>query len=345
MMKFMKVLVTGGLGYIGSHTVVELAAQGHQPIIADSLANSEAFILDRLKELTGLKDLPFYEIDVTYYDALAKLFDEAKPEGAIHFAAYKAVGESVENPLKYYHNNIGSMVNLLEVMRDKKVNNLIFSSSCTVYGNAEKQPVNEETPEQPAASPYGYTKQVCERIIKDTTQATPVRAIALRYFNPTGAHPSGRIGELPKGPPQSLTPIITRTAAGIIEQLNVNGSDYPTPDGTNVRDYIHVVDLAKAHIKAIEYLEKQDEGFYDIFNVGTGNGTSVLEAIKAFENATGEKLNYKLGPRRPGDVVEAYADTTKINNILGWHSEKTVEEGMADAWRWQQNLVKENLVK
>ena len=340
----MKVLVTGGLGYIGSHTVLELIAQGHQPVIADNLANSESFILDRLKELAGVDDIPFYNIDVVQYDDLAKLFDEQKPEGVIHFAAYKAVGESVEKPLMYFRNNIGSMMTLLEVMRDKDVKNLIFSSSCTVYGDSKEQPVSEKTPEQPAASPYGYTKQACERIIKDTVQATLVQAIALRYFNPTGAHPSGRIGELPKGPPQSLTPILVSAAAGLRDELVVNGDDYDTPDGTNVRDYIHVVDLAKAHIKAIEYLEKQSKGFYDIFNVGTGKGTSVLEAIKTFEEATKVKVPHRIGPRRAGDVVTAYADTTKINTTLGWKSEKTLAEGLADAWRWQQALIKEKRI-
>jgi UDP-glucose 4-epimerase len=336
-MQGMRVLVTGGLGFIGSHTVVELINQGHEPVIADALFNSDRSVLERLKEITGA-DVPFYEIDVCDYDAVASIFKSKEIDGVIHFAALKAPGESVQQPLRYYHNNLDSLVTVLEAMQDNGVGNFIFSSSCTVYGNAKKQPVSEKTPLQEAASPYGYTKQVGEVIIRDTAKANPLKAIALRYFNPTGAHPSGLIGELPTGVPNNLVPFITQTVAGIRDELTVFGDDYDTPDGSNVRDYIHVVDLARAHIKALDYLIKQDAHYYDVFNVGTGRGTSVLEAIKIFETVNKVKVNYRIGPRREGDVITAYADPTKIEQTLGWKAELTVEDAMRDAWNWQQHL-------
>ncbi len=333
----MRVLVTGGLGYIGSHTVVELAAQGHQPIIVDNLVNSDRSVLDRLKRLTAV-ELPFYEADVCDYDAVEKIFKKHAIDGVIHFAAFKAVGESVKHPLKYYHNNLDSLVALLDVMQDNNVTNFIFSSSCTVYGNAAEQPINENASEQPAASPYGYTKQVGEHIIKDVVNASPVKAIALRYFNPVGAHPSALIGELPLEVPSNLVPFITQAAAGIREELVVFGNDYDTPDGSNIRDYIHVVDLAKAHTKAFEHLSKQASGYYGVFNIGTGKPTSVLEMIRIFEEATGVKVPHRIGKRRKGDIVIAYADPSKAERELGWKAELTPRDAMLDAWRWQQSL-------
>lgn len=333
-----KILVTGGAGFIGSHTVVELVAAGYQPIIVDNFCNSEKSVIDRLKQLTG-KDIIYYEDQFQDKELLNKIFTDHKIDGVIHFAAFKAVGESVDKPLKYFNNNIAGLISLLEFLNSKNVSSFVFSSSCTVYGNTNKLPLTEQSEIQPAASPYGATKQMGEGIIKDTVLASKaMRGIALRYFNPIGAHPSALIGELPRGVPSILVPFITQAVAGWRGELTVFGDDYPTPDGTCIRDYIHVVDLAKAHVKAIEYLDKQKPSFYDVFNIGTGKGSSVLEVINTFEKVTGQKVPYKIGPRRPGDIVTNYASTDKSNKVLGWRAEKTLADALADAWRWQQTL-------
>jgi len=333
-----KILVTGGAGFIGSHTVVELHNAGYEPILIDNFDNSLASALQGIKNITG-KDFVFYHADCNDSKMFRKIFLEHKIEGIIHFAANKAVGESVKNPLKYYHNNLNSLVNLLESMLDAKVNNLVFSSSCTVYGQPEKLPVTEDAPVQQAESPYGNTKQISEEIIKDTCMAQPhLRAISLRYFNPIGAHPSAEIGELPLGVPGNLVPFITQTAAGIRQSLTVFGNDYNTSDGSCVRDYIHVVDLAKAHVKAFELLDKKSVGHYDFFNLGTGKGSTVLEVVNVFEKVSGEKLNYQIGPRRAGDVEQVYAAVDKSTGVLGWKTELSLERALEDAWRWQKRL-------
>lgn len=333
-----KILITGGAGYIGSHTAVELWNAGMEPIILDDLSNSDAKVLDRLEEITG-KRFTFYKGDCndkTQLEAIAK----AHPiDGVIHFAAFKAVGESTAEPLKYYRNNVGSLLVLLEFMQEHGIKDLVFSSSCTVYGQPEVLPVTEATPRQEAESPYGNTKKICEDILIDFVKSKPgIRVISLRYFNPVGAHPSAKIGELPLGTPNNLVPFITQVAAGIREKLTVFGNDYDTVDGSCVRDYIHVVDLADAHVKALGFLNKQDNNFYEVFNVGTGNGNTVLEVIHAFEKVNGVKLNYVIGPRRPGDVVKTWADTTKINQVLGWHAKYSLEDSMRDSWNWQKGL-------
>lgn len=335
----MKILVTGGAGFIGSHTVVELLHAGYEPIIIDNFSNSNRSALAGLRQILG-HDVPFYEADCNDSDALNAIFEKENFQGVIHFAAHKAVGESVAKPLMYYRNNLDSTLLLLETMQKYGVPNLVFSSSCTVYGQPEQLPVTEETPRLPAQSPYGNTKAICEDIIRDTVYAqAPVKAIALRYFNPIGAHPSGLIGELPLGVPGNLVPFITQTAAGIREKLTVFGSDYDTADGTCVRDFIHVVDLAKAHVQALRLLDSRPEtSYYDIFNVGTGQGNTVLELIQTFEEVNGIKLNYTIGPRRAGDVEKIYAQVDKVNNDMGWRAEKTLAEGLQDAWRWEQNL-------
>jgi len=334
-----KILVTGGTGYIGSHTCVELIEQGYEVLIIDNLSNSESFIIDRIEEISGVRP-KFYQFDLLEADKVDTFFDENKDlKGIIHFAASKAVGESVKEPLKYYQNNLMGMVNLLEGMKLYGVKNIVFSSSCTVYGQPDSLPVNESAPVKPAESPYGYTKQVNENILKDTVAAVDhIQGIALRYFNPIGAHASGLIGELPKGVPANLMPFITQTAYGLREQLSVFGDDYETPDGSCIRDYIHVVDLAKAHIIAIERLVdgKNTDG-YEVFNIGTGNGFSVLEVIKSFEKTTGIKLNYKVAPRRAGDIVQIWADTKIGNEVLGWKAEKTLDEMTSSAWTWEKN--------
>jgi UDP-glucose 4-epimerase len=335
-----QILVTGGAGFIGSHTVVELIGAGYQPIIVDDFSNSEKSVIDRLKQLTD-HEIVYYEGKFQDKDLLAKIFGEHQIEGVIHFAAYKAVGESVEKPLKYYENNVAGLISLLEFLESRNIASLVFSSSCTVYGNAKKLPLTEESEVQAAASPYGATKQIGEEIIRDTTKASrSLRSIALRYFNPIGAHPSALIGELPRGVPSILVPFITQAVAGWRDELTVFGDDYSTPDGTCIRDYIHVVDLAKAHVKALEHLEKQKPTFYDVFNVGTGKGSSVLEVIRTFETATGQKVPYKIGPRRPGDIITNYADATKAKETLNWQAEKTLADALVDAWRWQQALTK-----
>lgn len=334
-----KIMVTGGLGYIGSHTVLELVNAGFEPVIVDNLSNSSEDVLTRLQELTGQK-LSFIKADLSIKSEVVAVFDQHLDlQAVIHFAAYKAVGESVAKPLEYYNNNLGSLVYILQEMRARDLDNFIFSSSCTVYGQAEKLPITEDSPVVPAESPYGNTKQVGEEIISDAVEAHKFNAIALRYFNPVGAHPSAKIGELPLGVPLNLVPFVTQTAAGIREQLSVFGNDYPTRDGTAIRDYIHVVDLAKAHVVAARrLLEKENSENFEVFNLGTGTGSTVLEVIKAFEESTGLDLNYRITDRRPGDITAAYADTTRANEVLGWKTEKTLADAMADAWRWEKKI-------
>jgi UDP-glucose 4-epimerase len=337
-----KILITGGTGYIGSHTAVELIEQGYEVLIIDNLSNSEEFIVDRIETITGIKPA-FYKIDLLNSDILDEFFTQnTNIEGVIHFAAAKAVGESVEKPLYYYKNNLSGMINLLEAMKKHQVENFVFSSSCTVYGQPDELPVTEKAPVKAAESPYGYTKQVCENILNDTIKSvSSLKGVALRYFNPIGAHHSGLIGELPIGVPANLLPFITQTAYGIREQLSVFGDDYNTPDGSCIRDYIHVVDLAKAHIIAIERLiNGENKTAYEMFNLGTGNGFSVLEVIKSFEKVSGLKLNYKVAPRRAGDIEQIWADTTFANNELGWKAEKDIDEMTLSAWKWEQNYRK-----
>lgn len=329
------ILVTGGAGFIGSHTIVTLIESGFNPIIADNLVNSERFVLDRINQIVG-KEVPFYEIDICDKAALQKLFSDYKLDGVIHFAAHKAVGESVEKPLKYYHNNLVSLMHLMEVMEEHKVSNLVFSSSCTVYGQPEKLPVDERAPIVPAESPYGNTKQIGEEIITDVAKSNPnFKSTLLRYFNPIGAHPSALIGELPIGVPKNLVPFITQTAAGLRNELTVYGDDYDTVDGTCIRDYIHVLDLAQAHVDALVYMHKTNDQI-STFNVGTGNGNTVLELIKAFEKVTGVPLKYKIGPRRTGDVEQVWAQADKVKETLKWQPKHSLEKALADAWKWQQ---------
>lgn len=335
----MKILVTGGLGFIGSHTVVELQNQGFDVVIVDDLSNSSLEVLDGITRITG-KTPAFEKLDLREKNAVQDFF-KRHPDIAdvIHFAASKAVGESVENPLLYYENNICTLVYLLQELQKKPKANLIFSSSCTVYGQAEKMPITEEAPVQQAMSPYGNTKQIGEEIISDVVNVTNINAILLRYFNPIGAHPSAEIGELPIGIPQNLVPFITQTGIGLRKELSVFGNDYPTPDGTCIRDYIHVVDLAKAHVVALQRLmEKRNTAKVETFNVGTGTGSSVLEVIQAFEKVSGQKLPYKIVSRRSGDITEAYANTDKANAVLGWKSQSTLEEALASAWKWEQKI-------
>lgn len=336
----MKILVTGGVGFIGSHTVVELDKAGFEPVIIDNLYNSDLGVLKGIKEITG-KDFPFYNIDCNDIEKVRNLFEKEKFDGVIHFAAYKAVGESVEKPLDYYDNNLISLLVLLRVMKEFNVKNFVFSSSCTVYGQPDELPVTELTPRKPATSPYGNTKAIAEDIIRDHVYSAPgIKAICLRYFNPIGAHESALIGELPNGVPSNLVPFITQTAAGLRESLTVFGNDYDTPDGTCIRDFIHVLDLAKAHVKALELLnEKQDSDYYDVFNVGTGEGYTVLELINTFQEVNGVKLNYTIGPRREGDVEKIYAQSDKVNTIMKWKAEKTMAEALRDAWNWQLKIT------
>ncbi len=331
------IIVTGGAGYIGSHTVVELLAQGFNPVIVDNFCNAEKSVLKGLQEITE-KDVKLYVGNCTDKAFMTKVFAETVPSGVIHFAAFKAVGESVEKPLDYYNNNVVSLLVLLEVMKESNCNQLVFSSSCTVYGTPEELPVTEESPTQKAISPYGNTKQIAEDIINDQVVSNSgLSAIALRYFNPIGAHPTGLIGELPLGVPSNLVPFVTQTAAGLRDELTIFGNNYNTPDGTNIRDYIHVVDLAKAHVKTLEYLNEKSN-FYDFINVGTGNGTSVLEIVNTFEKVSGQKLNYKIGPRRAGDVEQIYASVNKSKEVLNWQTELTVKDALIDAWNWQVKL-------
>jgi UDP-glucose 4-epimerase len=334
-----KILITGGAGYIGSHTAVELWNAGLEPIILDDFSNSHDTVLDRLAEITG-KRFAFYKGDCNQREVLDQISKDHQLEGVIHFAAFKAVGESTKQPLEYYKNNLGSLLVLLEFMQDTGIQNIVFSSSCTVYGQPDVLPVTEATPRKDAESPYGNTKKIGEDILVDYVKSKPgIRVVALRYFNPVGAHPSAKIGELPMGTPQNLVPFITQTAAGIREKLTVFGNDYDTPDGSCIRDYIHVVDLADAHVKALSFLFQQDVNFYEVFNVGTGRGNTVLEVIYAFEKVNGLQLAYEIGPRREGDVIKTWADTTKINQVLGWHPKFSLEDCMKDSWRWQLTLA------
>ncbi|KYG76216.1 UDP-glucose 4-epimerase [Roseivirga ehrenbergii] len=335
------ILVTGGAGYIGSHTVVELHNAGYNPIIVDNLSNSRKSVLTGLKNITG-KDFTFYQIDCNDRNAFRQVFKSHDISGVIHFAAYKAVGESVAKPLEYYENNVGSLMTLIRLMKEEGVEKLIFSSSCTVYGQPDQLPVTEQSPKKTAESPYGNTKQVCEEIIEDTSISDKsFRAIALRYFNPVGAHPSSEIGELPLGVPNNLVPFITQTAAGWREQLTVFGDNYDTEDGSCIRDYIHVVDLAKAHVKSLEYLTKHANLSFDIFNIGTGKGNTVLEIVNTFEEISGVKLNYRIGERRSGDIEKIYADVTKSSETLGWKTEKSLKDSLKDSWNWQKTLKKD----
>ena len=335
----MKILVTGGLGFIGSHTVVELQNQGFEVIIIDNLSNTSLNVLDGIAAITGI-NTAFEKLDLRDKEKVQDFFKRHRDiSGVIHFAASKAVGESVENPLLYYENNINTLVYVLQELQQKTEGSFIFSSSCTVYGQAEKMPITEDASIQIAMSTYGNTKQIGEEIIIDTTKVTHINAILLRYFNPIGAHPSAEIGELPIGVPQNLVPFITQTGIGLRQELSVYGGDYPTPDGTAVRDYIHVVDLAKAHVIALKrLLDKKNLAKVETFNLGPGTGSSVLEVIHAFEKVSGQKLPYKIVARREGDITSAYANTDKANNVLGWKPQLTLEEAMESAWKWERKI-------
>ncbi len=335
-----KILVTGGLGFIGSHTVVELQNEGYDVVIIDDLSNSSEKVLDGITAITGKTPI-FEKLDLKEKEKVETFFKKHNDiKGVIHFAASKAVGESVKEPLLYYENNISTLVYILKELKKLPEASFIFSSSCTVYGQADELPITENAPVKKAESPYGNTKQIGEEIISDTCKVTPtLKAIALRYFNPIGAHESVEIGELPIGVPQNLVPFITQTGIGLREQLSVFGDDYPTPDGTCIRDYIHVVDLAKAHVIALgRLLNNKNKENYETFNLGTGTGSSVLEVVKAFEKVSGKKLNYKIVDRREGDIISAYADTTKANEELGWKTELSLDDAMRSAWKWEQKV-------
>jgi UDP-glucose 4-epimerase len=334
-----KIIVTGGAGFIGSHTCVELVNAGYVPVIVDDLRNSEERAIEGIARITGTSPA-VHRIDCCDESAFGNVFRvEGEVHGVIHFAADKAVGESVAKPLKYYHNNIGSLVVLLRLMEQHRVKRLVFSSSCTVYGQPKDLPVTEASPDQNANSPYGFTKVVCEQVLRDTVVSDPtLRTVMLRYFNPIGAHPSAHIGELPLGVPNNLVPFVTQTAAGLRKELTVFGNDYPTPDGSCIRDYIHVVDLARAHVMALEWMEGRNAPLNEVFNLGTGQGNSVLEVLNAFVEATGVKVPYVIGPRRPGDVTSVYADTTKSREVLKWTCKHDLRDALRDAWRWQQAL-------
>lgn len=339
-----KILVTGGLGFIGSHTVVELQNRGFEVVIIDDLSNSTIDVLDRIALITGKKP-EFEQLDLKEKSKLSAFFkNHSDIKGVIHFAASKAVGESVNEPLMYYENNINTLVYLLKEITALDTSNFIFSSSCTVYGQADKLPITESAPVKPAKSPYGNTKQIGEEIITDVCNVNSnFNAIALRYFNPIGAHESANIGELPIGVPQNLVPYITQTAIGLRQQLSVFGDDYPTPDGTCIRDYIHVVDLAKAHVVALQrLLDNRNESNYETYNLGTGKGSSVLEVIQSFERVSNKNLNYKIADRRAGDITSAYADTEKAATVLGWKTELTLDDAMRSAWQWEQNIRKKS---
>lgn len=328
------------MGFIGSHTAVELINKGYQTIIADDLSNSQESVLDGIEKITGVRPA-FERTDLKDKTAVREIFDKYEIDAVIHFAASKAVGESVHKPLLYYRNNLVSLLNILDCLTENsRGGNLVFSSSCTVYGQPDRLPVTEDSPIKPAESPYGNTKQISEEIIRDAVNAHELlKAVSLRYFNPIGAHPSAEIGELPRGVPQNLIPYITQTAMGIRESLSVFGGDYDTPDGTCIRDYIHVVDLAKAHIKAIErMLGGKSAGRYEVFNIGTGAGYSVLDIIKSFERVSGVRLNYRITPRRAGDIEKIWADPSKANKALGWTAEENLDSMMSSAWAWQKKL-------
>ena len=335
-----KILVTGGTGFIGSHTTVELQQAGYEVVIIDNLSNSNREVLDGIEKITGIRPV-FVEGDCTDINTLHKLFTENPGiDGIINFAASKAVGESVQKPIMYYRNNLNILLNLLELMPVYSVKGFVFSSSCTVYGEPDQNPITESAPTKKATSPYGATKQICEDIIADFIKSgAPIKAILLRYFNPIGAHPSAEIGELPNGVPQNLVPYLTQTAIGIRPMLNVFGNDYNTPDGYCIRDFINVVDLAKAHVKALERMleDKSDEAL-EVFNIGTGNGLSVMQLITAFEKATGVKVPYKIVGRREGDIEQIWADPKRANEVLGWKALETIEDTMLSAWKWQQRL-------
>ncbi len=333
----MKVLVTGGTGFIGSHTVVELVSAGFTPVLLDNFDNSNHHVLDGLSAILGFEPI-FYQVDCNNRAELDRVFSEQSIEAVIHFAAHKAVGESVEKPLKYYQNNIGSLLTLIDGMRAAKVHKLVFSSSCTVYGQPAQNPVDENAPDKNAASPYGYTKVVCEQILRDfETSGGNLKSVILRYFNPVGAHPSGKIGELPNGVPSNLVPFITQTAIGIREKLIVHGDDYNTPDGSCIRDFIHVMDLAKAHVAALQFINNSSQRI-ETFNIGQGFGNSVLEVVKEFEKVSGLKLNYEIGPRRAGDIEQIWANVERAEQMLGWKTKLTISDALRDAWNWQKNL-------
>ena len=334
-----QVLVSGGAGYIGSHTTVALIEAGYDVVIIDNLSNSDMGAVEGVRKITGV-DVPFEKVDCCDKEALRAIFKKYPFRSAIHFAAYKAVGESVSEPLKYYSNNLTSFINILELMKEEGRENILFSSSATVYGEPDALPVTESSPRKPSTSPYGNTKQMCEDILRDATSAYEgLKGIALRYFNPMRAHPSALIGELPRGVPNNLVPFITQTAAGVRECLSIFGDDYPTPDGTCIRDYIDVVDLAGAHVAAIgRLIENRNKAQYEIFKVGTGRGVSVMELVKAFERVNGLKLNYRIAGRREGDTIEVWANTTLANEELGWKATRTLDETLAAAWAWEKNV-------
>ena len=337
-----KILVTGGLGYIGSHVVVELQNDGFEVLILDDLSNSSLSVLDRIMEITGVKP-DFEEIDLKSKKSISSFFKKhSNIDGVIHFAASKAVGESVQNPLKYYENNISSLVHLLQELSQLTHQKLIFSSSCTVYGQADNLPISENDPTKEPESPYGKTKKIAEQIIQDVCcVSTSLNTIVLRYFNPIGAHKSAKIGELPIGVPQNLVPYVTQTGIGIQDKLSIFGNDYPTPDGTCIRDYIHVVDLAKAHVVGLKRLiEENNIDNYEVYNIGTGKGFSVLEVVNTFQAVSGVKLEYSFEDRRAGDIISSYADTRKANTILGWKSELTLKDALHSAWEWEKYISK-----
>lgn len=338
-MKKEGVLITGGAGYIGSHTAVELVSAGYDVVIADDLSNSGMDAVDGVRKITGVQ-VPFELADLCDKARLREIFEKYRFGSVIHFAAYKAVGESVLEPLKYYNNNLRSFINVLEAMREFGRPNILFSSSATVYGESAELPVTENAPRLPSTSPYGNTKQICEDIMRDSIAAyAGMKGIALRYFNPIGAHPSAHIGELPQGAPNNLVPYITQTAAGIRECLSVYGNDYDTPDGTGLRDYIDIVDLARAHVAAVERMVSgKSKSAYEIFNVGTGKPTSVLELIKIFEEVSGVKVNYKISSRRAGDIAALWADPSLANSDLGWKAERSLEETLRNAWKWEKHI-------
>ncbi len=334
----MNILVTGGAGFIGSHTVVSLAEAGFNPVIVDDFSNSEPTVLAGLRKILG-RDIPCHILDCNNYPDLRQIIRNEKIEGVIHFAAFKAVGESMQEPLAYYRNNLGTLFSVLDAMLSEGISNLIFSSSCTVYGEPENPPVTEQTPIKPANSVYGNTKQMGEEILRDVAAAKPLKVISLRYFNPIGAHPTALLGELPRGVPSNLVPYVTQTAAGLRTALTIFGDDYPTADGTCVRDYIHVMDLAEAHVAALNYSLKADHHFYDTFNIGSGQGNSVLDVVKTFERISGHPLPYSIGPRRSGDVAAVWADVKKAFMLLGWETKRTLQEALEDAWRWEKGLA------
>ena len=334
----MTILVTGGLGYIGSHTVVELLNNNFDVVIVDDLSNSERFILENIEKVAGKKPV-FYPFDLRRKELLAQVFDAHNIEGCINFAAFKAVGESQEKPIDYYENNLFSLINILQEFKTRNISNFIFSSSCTVYGQADEMPIDEETPLKLPESSYGKTKQMGEEILKDFATAHQRKVSLLRYFNPIGAHPTALLGELPIGIPNNLVPYVTQTASGIREKLNIWGNDYPTEDGTAIRDYIYVVDLAKAHVKALQKLIASDEAtVIDIYNLGTGKGSSVLEVVKAYETANNVAVPYQIGDRRPGDITIAYANADKAERELNWKADTSLEEALRTTWEWQKYL-------